>query len=71
MLLTLTGVAVGLPLALGLAFALSNLLFGVKATDPLSFLVLPVLLTAVAALACYVPARRALHLDPLVALRHE
>ena len=71
MLLTLLGIAVGLPLALGLAFALSGLLYGVKASDPVPFIGLPLLLAAVAALASYLPARKALRVDPLVALRHE
>jgi putative ABC transport system permease protein len=71
MLLTVLGIAVGLPLALGLAFALSDLLFGVKASDPVSFIGLPLLLAAIAALASYLPARKALRVDPLVALRHE
>jgi len=71
MLLTVLGIAAGLPLALGLAFALSSLLFGVKASDPVSFIGLPLLLAAVAALASYLPARKALRVDPLVALRHE
>jgi len=71
MLLTVLGIAAGLPLALGLAFAMSNLLFGVKASDPVSFIGLPMLLAAVAALASYLPARKALRVDPLVALRHE
>jgi ABC-type lipoprotein release transport system permease subunit len=50
---------------------MSGLLFDVKATDPFAFLVLPFILTAVAAIACYLPARRAASLDPLRALRHD
>jgi putative ABC transport system permease protein len=71
MLLTLIGMAIGLPLALGLAYALSSLLFGVKANDPFSFVGLPVILAAAAALASLLPVRRAVRVDPLVALRHE
>jgi len=54
-----------------LARAMSSLLFGVEATDATAFVGLPLLLAAVAALACYLPARRAASLDPLRALRHE
>jgi putative ABC transport system permease protein len=70
-LLTITGLAIGLPIALALAYALSSLLFGVKVADPVAFLGLPLLLAAVAALACYLPARRAVRLDPIAALRHD
>jgi putative ABC transport system permease protein len=69
--LTIVGMAVGLPLALGLAYALSSILFGVKAADPFAFIGLPLLLAAVATVACYLPARRAVRMDPLTALRYE
>ena len=71
MLMTLLGLAIGLPIALVLARTLSALLFNVQAADPVAFIGLPLLLAAVAALACYLPARRAAQLDPLRALRHE
>ena len=71
MFLTVVGMAIGLPLALGLAYALSSLLFGVKVADPFAFLGLPLLLAAVATVACYLPARRAVRLDPITALRYE
>ena len=71
MFLTIAGLAIGLPIAFVLARSLSSLLFGVKATDPFSFIGLPLLLASVAALASYLPARRAARVDPLVALRYE
>jgi len=71
MFLTAVGMAIGLPLALGIAFTLSSLLFGVQAADPFAFVGLPLLLAGVATIACYLPARRAVRMDPLTALRYE
>jgi putative ABC transport system permease protein len=71
MLLTLIGMAIGMPIAYVLAYALSSLIFGVTARDPLAFVGLPLLLGSVALLASYLPARRALRVDPLIALRYE
>jgi putative ABC transport system permease protein len=67
--LSLTGLALGLVGAWSLGRAVSSLLYGVTATDPLTFIAVSLLLTAVATTACYFPARRAMNVEPVVALR--
>ena len=65
------GIGLGLVAAFGLTRVLKTFLFETTPTDPLTYLLISFLLTAVALIACYVPARRAARLDPLVALRSE
>jgi len=71
MRLALIGVVIGVGAAFGLTRLMSSLLFGVKASDPIIFSAVAILLSAIALLATYIPARRATRIDPLVALRYE
>jgi putative ABC transport system permease protein len=65
------GVLIGFLAAFGVTRLMTSLLFGIRPTDPLTLVAVPALLMAVALLACYLPARRATRVDPMVALRYE
>ena len=69
--LAITGAVAGLAGALIVSRLMAGLLYGVRPTDPLTFSSVAFLLIGVALLACYIPARRALRVDPVIALRHE
>ena len=71
MKLTLAGVALGLASAFALTRSMKSLLFDISATDPLTFVSVTLLLIIVALIASYIPARRAMKVDPLQALRHD
>jgi ABC-type antimicrobial peptide transport system permease subunit len=71
MLLALVGIFVGLGAAFGLARFMASFLFGVHVWDPLAFVAVPVVLSAVALLAVWLPARHASRVDPIIALRAE
>jgi ABC-type antimicrobial peptide transport system permease subunit len=69
--LTLTGLGLGLAAAFALTKLMAGLLFNISPHDPLTFVAMAAVLLVVAMLACYIPARRATRVDPLVALRYE
>jgi putative ABC transport system permease protein len=71
LLLTLVGIGVGLAGALALSRVMTGLLYGVTASDPVTFAAIVVVLGVVSLIACYIPARRATRVDPLIALKYE
>jgi ABC-type antimicrobial peptide transport system permease subunit len=71
LLLVLIGVAIGLPAILGAGRLISSLLFGITPSDPLALILAAILMFLVGAIASYIPARRAMRINPIVALRYE
>jgi predicted permease len=70
-ILSCIGLGLGLPIAFGAGYLLSSLLFGVSSTDLVTFVTVPLFLTVTTIVACWIPARRAANIDPMVALRYE
>ncbi len=71
LLLTGIGLLIGLPMALGTSHLIGSLIFGIGTADPVTFAGVGLILAAVAAAACWIPAQRAMRTDPIVALRYE
>jgi putative ABC transport system permease protein len=71
MMLTLAGIVIGLLASLALTRLMESLLFRISKTDPVTFVVIALVLGIIPLVACYIPARRATRVDPILALRHE